>query len=78
MSSASIQTLVFIFYSSPVQGRMAGGVEWCVDDCTSIYKFDRVVRGQHISKSAWIPLTDKMCKYILQEDNVYDKYTVHE
>ena len=49
---------VFISYRSPVQDRMAGA-------STSIYEFDKVVRGQDIYKSAWIPLTDKMRKYIL-------------
>ena len=44
---------------------------------TSIYKFDNVVRGQHVHKSAWTPLTDKTHKCILQEDNECDKYTVN-
>ena len=43
---------------------------------TSVYKFDNVVRGQHIHKSAWTPLTDKTCKCILQEDKEHDKYAV--
>ena len=30
-----------------------------------------------VYKSAWIPLTDKMCKRILREDNERDKYTVN-
>ena len=70
MSLASIQTPVFISYCSPVQGRMAG-------TSTSVYKFDNVVRGQHIYKSAWTPLTDKTRKCILREDNERDKYTVN-
>ena len=36
---------------------------------TSVYEFDNVVRGQHIYKSAWTPLTDKTRKCILREDN---------
>ena len=52
MSPASIQTLVFISYCSPVQGRMAGA-------STSNYKFDSVAKGNHVYKSAWTPLTDK-------------------
>ena len=44
---------------------------------TSVYKFDNMVRGQHIYKNAWIPLTDKMRKCILQEDHECDKYTVN-
>ena len=51
MSPASIQTPAFIFYCSPVQGRIAGA-------STSVYEFDNVVRGQHVYKSAWTPLTD--------------------
>ena len=66
MSPASIQTPVFISYCSPVQGRMAGA-------SSSVYKFDNVIRGQHVYKSAWTPLTDKTHKYILQEDNKHDK-----
>ena len=43
---------------------------------TSVYEFDNVVGGQHVYKSAWTPLTNKMCKCILQEDNGRDKYAV--
>ena len=57
MSPASIQTLAFISYCSPVQIRMAGA-------STSVYDFDSVVRGQHIYKSAWTSLTDKTRKCI--------------
>ena len=71
MSLASIQTSAFISYCSPVQGRMAGA-------STSVYKFNNVVRGQHVYKSAWTTFTDKMvCKYILWEDNKHDKYAVN-
>ena len=71
MSPVSIQTLVFISYGSPVQCRMAGA-------STSVYEFDGVVRGQHMYKSAWTLLTDKMCKRILGKDNKHDKYTVND
>ena len=64
MSPASIQNLAFISYCSPVQGRMAGA-------STSVYEFENVVRGQHVYKCAWIPLTDK------REDNECDKYAVN-
>ena len=67
MSLASIQTLAFISYCSPVQGRMAGA-------STSVYEFDNVVRSQHVYKSAWTTLTDKTRKCILQENNECDKY----
>ena len=40
---------------------------------TSDYEFDNVVRGQHVYKSAWTPLTDKTRKCILREDNEHDK-----
>ena len=71
MSPASIQTPEFISYCSPVQGRMAGA-------STSVYEFDNVGRGQHVYKSLWIPLTDKMArKCILQEDDKCDKYAVN-
>ena len=44
----------------------------------SDYEFDNVVRGQHVYKSAWIPLTDKTArKCILREDNEHDKYAVN-
>ena len=66
MSPASIQTPAFIFYCSPVQGTMAG----------SSTKFDSMVRGQHVYKSAWTSLTDKMRKCILYEGNECDKYAV--
>ena len=68
---ASIQTLVFISYCSPVQCRMVGA-------STSVYEFDSVVKGKHIYKSAWTPLTDKMCKCILGKDNKHDKYAVND
>ena len=58
MKLASIQTLAFISYCSPVQGRMASA-------STSVYEFDNVARGQHIYKNTWTLLTDKMRKYIL-------------
>ena len=70
MSPASIQTPAFSSYCSPVQDRMAGA-------STSVYGFDSVVRGQHIYKSAWTPLTDEMRKCILWEDNKCDKYAVN-
>ena len=41
---------------------------------TSVYEFDNLVRGQHVYKSAWTPLTDKTRKCILREDNERDKY----
>ena len=45
---------------------------------TRVYEFDNVVRGQHIYKSAWTPLTDKMAhKCILWEDNEHDKYAIN-
>ena len=44
---------------------------------TSVYEFDNVVRGQHVYKSAWTPLTDKTRKCILREDNEHDKYAVN-
>ena len=47
------------------------GIEWqvLVPVC---YEFGNVVRGQHVYKSAWTPLTDKSRKSILQEDNEHD------
>ena len=36
---------------------------------TNVYKFNSIVRGQHIDKSAWTPFTDKTCNCILWEDN---------
>ena len=57
-------------YCSPVQGRTA-------DASTSVYEFDSVVRGQHVYKSACTPLTNKMRKCILWEDNKRDKYAVN-
>ena len=67
---AYIQTVAFISYCSPVKGRMAG-------DSTSVYRFDNIVRGQYVYKSAWTPLIDRICKCILQEDNDCDKYGVN-
>ena len=43
----------------------------------SVYEFDTKVRGQHVYKSVWTPLTDKVHKYIMREDgNKHDEYTV--
>ena len=70
MSTASIQTLVFISYCSPVKGRMVGA-------SIGVYEFDSMVRGQHVHKSVWIPLTDKMRKYIMLE-NKCGKYAVND
>ena len=44
---------------------------------TSVCEFRNMVRGQHIYKSAWTPLTDKMLKCIQQEDNECGKYAVN-
>ena len=44
---------------------------------TSVYEFHNVVRGQHVYKNAWTPLTDITHKWILREDNEHDKYTVN-
>ena len=47
---------------------------------TSVYKFDSMVREQHVYKSVLISLTDwciKICKRIpVQEDNESDKHTM--
>ena len=44
---------------------------------TSVYEFDNMVRGQHIYKSIWTPLTDKTHKCMLRENNERDKYAVN-
>ena len=44
---------------------------------TSVYKFDNVVRSQHIYRSVWTPLNDETRKFIMLEDNKHDKYTVN-
>ena len=49
-----------------------------VSASSSIYKFDNMVRGQHVYKNAWTPLTDKTCKCILWEDKKYAKYAVKD
>ena len=71
MSTVSIQTSAFNSYCSPVQGRMAGA-------STSTYEFDSMIKGQHINKSAWTPLTNQMRKCSLREDNECDKYAVND
>ena len=49
---------------------------------TSVYEFDSVVRGQHIYKSVWIPITDwcsKTRKWIpVRKDDERDKYTIND
>ena len=45
---------------------------------TSVCEFDNEVRGQHVYKSAWTPLTDKTHKCILLEDNERDKYVAKQ
>ena len=67
MSPASIQTLVF-FYFSPVQGKMAGA-------SISVYEFGRY---HYVYKSVWTPLNDKTCKWILQKDNEPDQYAIND
>ena len=71
MSLASIQTLEFTSYCSPVQSRMAGA-------STSVYEFDGVVICQRIYKSAWTPLTDTTRKCMMREDNIHDKHTLND
>ena len=45
---------------------------------TGVNKFNSVVRDQHICKSVWTPLNDKMHKCVMQEDsNRQDEYTVN-
>ena len=68
MSPVSIQTLAFIFYCSPVQGKMAGA-------SISVYEFGRY---HHVYKSVWTPLNDKTCKCILQKDNEPDQYAIND
>ena len=41
---------------------------------TGVYKFDSMVRGQHIDNSVWMPLTDETHKL---EENKFNKYTVN-
>ena len=41
---------------------------------TDTCEFDSVVRGQHIYKSVWMPLNDKILKL---EDNKCSEYTVN-
>ena len=53
----SIQTLEFISSCSTVHGRIA-------DASISVDEFDSMIRGQHIYKSAWAPLTDETLKCI--------------
>ena len=52
---------------------------WCIYYNTyvtvwGVYKCDGMVRGKDVYKNAWTPLTDKMHKWILLEDNEHDKY----
>ena len=59
-------TPVLISYCSPAQGRMVGA-------STTVYEFDSMVKGQHVYKSLWTPLTDwcsRIHKYIpVQEED---------
>ena len=45
---------------------------------TGVYEFDSVVRGQHIYKSVWMPLTDKTSKFIMLEDNKRGEYAIND
>ena len=58
---------VYFLYCSFVQGRKAGAS-----------KFDSVIRGQHVYKSAWTSFTDKMSKCTLWEENEHNKYVVND
>ena len=60
--SGNCLNCAFISYCSPVQSRIVGA-------STSVYKFDSMIRGQDVYKSAWTLLTDKTQKCILREDN---------
>ena len=75
MSPASNCTLALISYCSPVHGRMA-------DVSTSVDEFDSVVRGQHVYKSIWTPLTDWCSKTHkctpVREDDERDKYAIND
>ena len=48
----------------------------------SVYKFDSVVRGQHVYKSVWTSLTDWCSKtrkcILMQEDDEHDKYAIKD
>ena len=52
------------------------------DASTSVYKFDSMVRGQHVYKSVWTSLTgwcSKTRKCIpVWEDEERDKYTIND
>ena len=49
---------------------------------TSVYEFDSVVRGQHVYKSVWTPLTDWCSKtrncIPVKEDDERDKYAIND
>ena len=44
----------------------------------SVYEFYSMVTGQHIYKSVWTSLTDKMSKFIMLEDNKRGAYAVND
>ena len=56
------------FLMLPGQGKMAGAN-------TGVYKFDSMVRGQHVDNSVWMPLTDETHKL---EENKCSEYTVND
>ena len=72
MSPVPIWTPVLIFHCSP---RMA-------DASTSVYKFDSVVRDQHIYKIVWTLLTDWFSKtrkcILVWEDDEHGKYAIND
>ena len=49
---------------------------------TSVYKFDTVVRGQHVYKSVWTSLTNWCSKtrkcILVWEDDERNKYTIND
>ena len=45
---------------------------------TSVYWFDSMVKGLHVYKSAWTPLTAKTHNCIPWEDNGRDKYALDD
>ena len=70
MSLASIQTLAFVSYCSPVQDRMAHA-------STGVYEFCCIVIGQHVYKRVWIPLIDNNISTPMWKDNERDEYAVN-
>ena len=65
MSQESIQTLAFISWMA---------ITASASTSCSVYEFDSIVRGHHIYKTIWTPVSDEMLQVAWEDTNEHGEY----